>query len=158
MGFEIPTDSQQPASLSRGPFGVVLRTTNNMPTANTTAPATQEAPKYAVFRDFNNCVLEARIQHTEVRSGANGEYVTVTAITNLRDGEDGVAVRFTSSNGVLKLAKAGHLMPGRRVHLTGSLGGFESHYEKDGQAVPLARPRLQLTGVSLQLGAKPKAK
>ncbi len=135
-----------------------------MATATTAAkaatPASTEAPKYAIFRDFNTVTFQARIQHTEVRSGDNGEYVAVTAITNLKDGADGVAVRFTSNAGILKLAKAQHLMPGRRVHLTGTISGFESAYTNaDGLVVPLARPRLQLQGVQLMLGAKPgKAK
>ena len=130
---------------------------NPMATAITSAPATQEPKTYAVFRDFNSVSLEARIQHTELKAGENGEYVAVTAITNLRDGEDGVAIRFTSSAGILKLAKGGHLMPGRRVHLTGTIGGFESAYVKDGVLVPLQRPRLQLLGAQLMLGAKPKS-
>ena len=129
-----------------------------MTTLQNTATSSTEEKSYVVFRDFNNVAMEARIQHVEIKSGDNGEYVAVTCITNLKDGEKGVAVRFTSSNGILKLAKGAHLMPGRRVHLTGSLAGFESHYvNADGVIVPLERARLQLQGVSLMLGAKPKA-
>ena len=96
--------------------------------------------------------------YTEVKSGEYGEYVAVTCVTNLKDGDDGISVQFRSSAGILKLAKAGHLMNGRRVHLTGQLAGFATSYEKDGSLVALQRPRLSLAGVSLQLGAKPKAK
>ena len=121
---------------------------------------TTEAPtQYAVFRDFNNVCMEARVQYVEIKAGDNGEYVAVTCITNLKDGEKGVAVRFTSNNGVLKLAKGSHLMPGRRVHLTGTIVGFETAYTNaDGVIVPLDRGRLQLQAVQLKLGAKPKAK
>ena len=150
---------------STGSLVVSFVQRNTMATAKTAAVAatpatsTEAAPKYAIFRDFNTSTFQARIQHTEVRSGDNGEYVTVTAITNLKDGVDGVAVRFTSNSGILKLAKAQHLMPGRRVHLTGTISGFESAYTNaDGLVVPLARPRMQLQGVQLMLGAKPKAK
>lgn len=133
-----------------------------MATATTAAkaatPASSEAPKYAIFADFNTSTFEARVSHTELKAGDNGEYVAVTCITNLKDGADGVAVRFTSSSGILKLAKAGHLMAGRRVHLTGTIAGFESAYSKDGLIVPLQRPRLSLQAVQLKLGAKPKAK
>ena len=122
------------------------------------APATQEqSPKYANFRDFNSVALEARITHVKIVPGQYGEYAAVTAVTNLKDGVEGVAVQFTSNAGILKLAKAGHLMAGRRVHLTGTLAGFASSYEKDGQLVPLQRPRMQLTGVQLKLGAKPRS-
>ena len=129
----------------------------NLSTVSTSQPAAEEKA-YASFRDFNNVVIEARIQHTEMKANDNGEYVAVTAITNLKDGEKGVAVRFTSSNGVLKLAKGGHLMAGRRVHLTGSISGFENAYtNKDGVVVALDRPRLSLQAVQLKLGAKPKS-
>ena len=127
--------------------------------ATAAAPATQESPKYAVFRDFNNAAFEARVTHTELKAGKSGEYVAVTCITNLRDGQEGVAIRFTSSQGILKLAKGGHLMPGRRVHVTGSISSFETSYTNaDGLVVPLARPRMQLQAVQLKLGAKPKAR
>ena len=131
-----------------------MTTLNN---AQNTAQQSEET-QYAVFRDFNNVAMEARIQHVELKVGDNGEYVAITAISNLKDGEKGVAVRFTSSNGVLKLAKGGHLMPGRRVHLTGTLSAFETHYvNKDGVVVPLERGRLQLQAAQLKLGAKPKS-
>jgi len=122
--------------------------------------ATQSTkPAFAVFRDFNNAAFEARVTHTELKVGDNGEYVAVTCITNLRDGQEGVAIRFTSNSGILKLAKGGHLMAGRRVHLTGSISGFETSYTNaDGLVVPLQRGRMQLQAVQLKLGAKPKAK
>jgi hypothetical protein len=124
-----------------------------------TATSTEAAPKYAIFRDFNTSTFEARVMHTELKAGDNGEYVAVTCVTNLKDGADGVALRFTASAGILKLAKAGHLMAGRRVHLVATISGFESAYTNaDGLVVPLARPRLQLQQVQLTLGAKPKAK
>lgn len=128
-------------------------------TAATPATTAVEAPKYANFADFNTATFEARIQHVEVKAGQFGEYAAVTAITRLADGTDGVAVQFRSSQGILKLAKAGHLMPGRRVHLTGAIAGFASAYTNaDGVVVPLQRPRLQLGSVQLTLGAKPRAK
>ena len=126
--------------------------------AATPATSTEAAPKYAIFADFNTSTFQARVMHTELKAGENGEYVAVTCVTNLKDGADGVSVRFTSSAGILKLAKAGFLMKGRRVHLTGSIAGFESAYTNtDGLVVPLQRPRLQLQGVQPKLGAKPKS-
>ena len=126
--------------------------------ATAATPASTEAPQYAIFADWNTASFEARVMHTELKAGGNGEYVAVTCVTNLKDGADGVSVRFTSSAGILKLAKAGFLMKGRRVHLTGTIAGFESAYTNaDGLVVPLQRPRLQLQGVQLKLGAKPKS-
>ena len=135
-----------------------MATASSAASAATPATSTEAAPKYAIFRDFNTSTFQARVMHTELKAGQNGEYVAVTCVTNLKDGEDGIAIRFTSAAGILKLAKAGHLPKGRRVHLVGSIAGFESAYTNaDGLVVPLARPRLSLQGVSLTLGAKPKA-
>ena len=131
----------------------------NLTNVSTTAPAAvAEEKSYAVFRDFNTSTFEGGVQHVELKANANGEFVAVTVITNLKDGEKGVAVRFTSSNGILKLAKAGHLMPGRRVHITGSISEFKNAYTNaDGVIVPLARPQIQLQAVQLMLGAKPRS-
>lgn len=133
-----------------------MTTLNSVPTSNSgdTAP---EPKTYANFRDFNNATFEGRVLHTEIKTGQYGEFVEVTVATTLKDGDAGVAIRFVSSNGVLKLAKSGHLMTGCRVHITGTISGFESHYvNKDGVIVQLQRPRLNLTGVQLMLGAKPR--
>ena len=132
--------------------------TTNQTLATTSTNAAAEKKAYVAFRDFNTFSCQARVNHTEVRSGDNGEYVTVTAITNLKDGEKGVAIRFSSSNGILKLAKNGHLMNGRRIHVTGSVSHFETHYvdKKTGEIVVLERARLGITSPSLILGAKPK--
>ena len=117
-----------------------------------------DKPVYTTFRDFNNSSFEARISFTEVKSGQYGEYVVVTAITNLKDGDDGVAIQFRSNSGTLKLAKNGHLMKGRRIHVTGNVTGIASSYQKDGTTIALARPRIELANVTIQLGAKPRAK
>ena len=115
-----------------------MTTSQPLSTVNTAAGVEKT---YANFRDFNNIVVEARILHTEVKAGKYGEFVEVTAVTTLKDGEQGVAVRFISSNGALKLAKGGHLMNGRRVHITGQVSGFSSHYvNADGVIIQLQRP------------------
>lgn len=127
-------------------------------TLNAVATAPTEEKTYANFADFNTFVCEARITHTEVKAGEYGEFVSVTAITTLKDGEQGIAINFRSNNGALTLAKNGHLMKGRRVHLTGKIGEIASHYvNKDGVIVQLQRPRLSLVGVTVMLGAKPKS-
>ncbi len=125
-------------------------------TVATPATSTEAAPKFANFRDFNSFAAECRVIHQEVKAGEFGEFVQVTCVTNLKDGAEGVAVQFRASTGILKLAKGGHLMPGRRVHVTGAITGFATSYLKDGQAVMLQRPRLNIAEVNLRLGAKPK--
>ena len=55
---------------------------------------------------------------------------------------DGVTVTFNNSNGLLSLAKKGHLTKGRMVHITGHISGVTEVYEKDGVTQLLKRPRL----------------
>ena len=117
-------------------------------------PAGQSLTNWA---DFNNVSLEGRISHAEIKSSENNEWVSVSVITTLKDGTDGVVVQFTSSNGILSLAKKGYLTKGRRVYVTGSLVGFETHYIKDDVATPLQRGRMRLADVRIKLGAKAKA-
>ena len=93
-----------------------------------------------------------------MKSGQYGEYVVVTAFTNLKDGGESVAIQFRSSGGTLKLAKGGHLMINRRIHVTGTVTGFATSYQKDGMTIALTRPRMELGSVTIQLGAKPRAK
>ena len=143
--------------------GGIAQTTVAAPSAPTVAAPSaptvaEEKQTYATFRDFNNSSFQCRVVHTEVKTGQYGEYVIVTAFTNLKDGEDSVAVQFRSSNGILKLAKGGHLMKNRRIHVTGSVIGFASSYQKDGMTIALSRPRIELASATIQLGAKPTAK
>ena len=129
---------------------------NSVPT--TSAAPVAEDKKYANFRDFNTVTCEGRVLHTEVRSGQYGEFANVTIATTLKDGEQGIAIQVTSSNGILKLAKGGHLMAGRRVHITGQMTEVSSHYvNADGLVIPLARPRMNITAATLKLGAKPRS-
>ena len=132
-------------------------TTQSIP-ANATiemAPPTQERKQY---RDFNNTSFEARIANVEVVERDGDVWASVTAITNLDEDNPGVALVFNSTNGILALARAGHLMTGRRVHVAGVIKGVESHYTtKDGLVVPLKRARIRLVNASVQLGAKPRS-
>ena len=84
--------------------------------------------------------------------------VAITVITNLSDDTDGVTVTFNNSNGLLALAKKGHLTKGRMVHVTGHISGVTEVYEKDGVTQLLKRPRLSLDSNTAQLvlGAMPK--
>ena len=69
-----------------------------------------------------------------------------------------MTVTFNNSNGLLALAKKGHLTKGRMVHITGHISGVTEVYEKDGVTQLLKRPRLMLDSNTAQLvlGAMPK--
>ena len=74
------------------------------------------------------------------------------------DDSEGVTITFNNSNGLLSLAKKGHLTKGRMVHVTGHISGVTEVYEKDGMTQLLKRPRLSLDSNTAQLvlGAMPK--
>ena len=112
-----------------------------------------------VYSNFNACTFQGRIFDATVTKGQYGEFVAITVITNLADDTDGVTVTFNNSNGLLALAKKGHLTKGRMVHITGHISGVTEVYEKDGVTQLLKRPRLSLDSNTAQLvlGAIPNA-
>ena len=110
------------------------------------------------YANFNTCTFQGRVFDATVTKGQYGEFVAITVITNLSDDTDGVTVTFNNSNGLLALAKKGHLTKGRMVHVTGHISGVTEVYEKDGVTQLLKRPRLSLDSNTAQLvlGAMPK--
>ena len=111
------------------------------------------------YANFNSSTFQGRIFDATVAEGKYGEFVAITVITNLSDDSDGVTVTFNNSNGLLSLAKKGHLTNGRMVHITGHISGVTEVYEKDGEVQMLKRPRITLDSNTAQLvlGAVPKA-
>jgi hypothetical protein len=110
------------------------------------------------YSNFNSATFQGRIFDATIANGQYGEFVAITVITNLADDTDGVTVTFNNSNGLLALAKKGHLTKGRMVHITGHISGVSEVYEKDGVTQLLKRPRLSLDSNTAQLvlGAMPK--
>ena len=111
------------------------------------------------YANFNSATFQGRIFDATIAEGKYGEFVAITVITNLSDDTDGVTVTFNNSNGLLALAKKGHLTNGRMVHITGHISGMTEVYEKDGVTQLLKRPRLTLDSNTAQLvlGAIPTA-
>ena len=110
------------------------------------------------YANFNSCTFQGRVFDATVANGQYGEFVAITVITNLSDDTEGVTVTFNNSNGLLALAKKGHLTKGRMVHVTGHISVVTEVYEKDGVTQLLKRPRLTLDSNTAQLvlGAMPK--
>ena len=111
------------------------------------------------YANFNSATFQGRIFDATIAEGKYGEFVAITVITNLDDDTDGVTVTFNNSNGLLALAKKGHLTNGRMVHITGHISGVTEVYEKNGVTQLLKRPRLTLDSNTAQLvlGAIPNA-
>ena len=101
---------------------------------------------YKTYAAFNALTITGRLSHAEVVEGNNGDYLSVTLISELTDGSEGVAVQFTTSNGVMSLFNSGYLNKGRMITVTGHLNKFEETYfnKKTGKRAILQRPRLTL--------------
>ena len=116
------------------------------------------------YANFNSISFQGVVLNVDVVNGQYGEFAAITIITNLSDdpaGKDtGITVTFNSSNGLLKLHKAGWLPAGRQVTVTGTLAGVSETYEKDSELVVRKRPQISLKSETVQLhtGAMPKDK
>ena len=101
---------------------------------------------YKTYAQFNTITITGRLSHAEVVEGNNGDYLAVTLISELTDGSEGVAVQFTTSNGLMSLFNSGYLNKGRMITVTGHLNKFEETYfnKKTGKRAILQRPRLTL--------------
>ena len=109
------------------------------------------------YAQFNTSTFEGRVFDATIVDGQYGEFLAVTIITNLVDGDDGITVTFNNSGGLLKLHKDGYFGKGRRVHVTGAITGVSQVYEKDGELQLRKRPQLTFDSktVSVKLGAAP---
>ena len=122
------------------------------------APATQEQDVRINYSDFNSASFEGRVLFVEEVTNNGQQWIKVSVASVLKDGTDGVTLTFNDSNGIFGLYQKGYLPVGRRVHLTGSISDFRSHYvDRDGLVLPLKKPQMHLVGVSLKLGALPKS-
>ena len=113
---------------------------------------------YGKFRVIiNTATFEGRVFDATVASGQYGEFLAITIITNLVDGDEGITITFNDGNGLLKLHKQGYFGKGRRVHVTGAISGISEVYEKDGELHIRKRPQLTLDSktVQVKLGAAP---
>ena len=101
---------------------------------------------YKTYAMFNTLTITGRLSHAEVVEGNNGNYLSVTLISELTDGSDGISVQFTTNNGLMSLFNSGYLNKGRMITVTGHLNKFEETYfnKKTGKRAILSRPRLTL--------------
>ena len=113
------------------------------------------------YKNFNNSAFEGRVSNVSIVQGEYGEFAEVTVITNLANDDGGVSIVFNNSNGILSLAKAGHLCKGRMVHVTGHISGISEVYTDKSTGALTVRKRPQVTldtlSVRLELGALPKS-
>ena len=116
---------------------------------------------YRAFAAFNALTITGRISNSEIVTVKGDEFLSVSVISNLMNDDEGVVVKFTNSNGLMKLFKAGGLDKGRMVTLVGHIKSVaETYTNKSGEVVMLKRPQITLIDVTIPtggLGATPKA-
>ena len=95
---------------------------------------------------FNTLTITGRLSFAEVLEGNNGDYLSVTLISELTNDSEGISVNFTTSNGLMSLFNKGYLNKGRMITVTGHLNKFEETYfnKQTGKRAILQRPRLTL--------------
>ena len=113
--------------------------------------------QYKTYAQFNTVSLTGRVFNAEVVDGKNGQFLSVTLITNLKDDDEGVTVTFNTSNGLLSLYNKGYLPNGRIVTVTGNLAEVsETYTDKEGTLKLRQRPQLHMVQVVSHVGPLPK--
>ncbi len=108
---------------------------------------------YTNYASFNTFTVQGRISYSDVKNGRNGEFLSVTIISTLvRDGAE-MDVKFTDSDGLLRLFQAGYLRSGSQVTLTGRLQSVsETFTNKDGELQMRQRPLVEMAQVQIMTG------
>ena len=103
------------------------------------------------YANFNTVTVQGRVFNAEV---VNNEFLSVTVITNLTDGDEGMTVTFNNSNGIRGLFEKGYLPNGRQVTLVGRIKSVSETYfdKKSGQTKLRKRPNMHLEGVQIPSG------
>ena len=118
---------------------------------------------YKVYANFNQLVVDCRISNSEIVETKKGErFLSVTAITNCLNGDEGMSITFTNANGLMSLFEKGFLPKGRQLTLTGHIAYVRETYvdAKSGETRLLKRPQVNLVDVAIPtggLGPMPKS-
>ena len=115
--------------------------------------------QFKTYGQFNSVSVQGRIFNADVVDGANGKFLAVTVITNLKDGDNGVTFTFNTTNGLMKLHEGGYLPNGRIVTVTGHIDSVSETYEnKAGETVMRQRPQIHLVQAQAHVGPMPTDK
>ena len=116
--------------------------------------------EYTQYAQFNTFTVTGRITNSEIVNGRNGEFLSVTMVSQLKTDAHQVSVVFTDNGQLLKLAKFDKLMAGRIITAVGRILKISEVYEdKNGTLQMRKRPQVQLTDVIIPsggLGLMPK--
>ena len=103
------------------------------------------------YASFNALTVTGRIAASEIVSGRDNDFLSVTVYSTCSNDGETIAYTFTNSNGLLALARKGGLPVGREITLTGHINGIKAHYKnKDTGAYKLLnKPEVKLTSVQI---------
>jgi len=110
---------------------------------------------YKTYANFNQLVVDCRISNSEIVETQKGDrFLSVTAITNCLNDDDGMSITFTNANGLMSLFESGYLPKGRRITLTGHIAYVRETYTdaKSGETRLLKRPQVNLVDVAIPTG------
>ena len=109
---------------------------------------------YKTYANFNQLVVDCRISNSEIVETSKGSFLSVTAITNCLNDDEGMTITFTNSNGLMSLFEKGFLPKGRRITLTGHISYVRETYTdaKSGEVRLLKRPQVNLVDVAIPTG------
>ena len=114
---------------------------------------------YKTYSAFNSVSVQGRIFNAEVVSTPTSEFLAVTVITNLKDGDEGVTVTFNTTGGLKTLFEGGYLPNGRMITVTGHINEIsETYTTKEGELKLRQRPQLHLVQVNTHVGPMPADK
>lgn len=115
---------------------------------------------YKTYAQFNSVSLQGRVFNAEVVKTADSEFLAVTLITNLQDGDEGITVTFNTSNGLKSLFEKGYLPNGRIVTVTGHMQSMSETYtdKATGEIKLRQRPQLHLVQTTTHVGPMPADK
>ena len=109
---------------------------------------------YKTYANFNQLVVDCRISNSEIVETSKGSFLSVTAITNCLNDDEGMTITFTNSNGLMSLFEKGFLPKGRHITLTGHIAYVRETYtdKVSGEMRLLKRPQVNLVDVAIPTG------
>ena len=100
---------------------------------------------YTAYAAFNSVTIQGRVHHAERRTGVNGDFVTVTLISNLTTDGQELLVTFNDSNGIMGTFEKGKMPNGRIITVTGHIETVrETWTDTNGQVNLLQRAEIRL--------------
>ena len=109
------------------------------------------------YASFSTMSATGRVYNAEIVKGRDGsEFLAVTLITNLQDGDNGVIISFNTTNGLKSLFEKGYLPKGRLVTVTGQMKEVrETYLNENDEPVLLKNPRISLVQAFAHVGPMP---